>query len=469
MFKDYINSPIDPISIEYVNSIRRLNNEPDYSLTCLGVAMLKPRIENYKGVTGVYNRYQTKDACILDFVDRTHEENETPVFCYYRYTDSEFEQKVINDNLSEFKERNSISAFIKDKMEVECLVLYHETRNIVGIFVNANDIRLYHLLLSFFSLYYPSIFKEKPLSESELAFVSSLSNKSSTKFFENIRILIEPYRVEFKRLQIESFMKALHDDKIQAASEAVNNQKYTVEDAESRFSEAVRRWRELIVTLEGLKATESYDEAEKDFTDYISTSKDIYNLSFRDRSIYFCVKTLLNNYNENAWQVFSERGGIFDGEYGTRLSEPFNTTENRKLLLNNIFSEDPVFHVRMCGNYRLDVANYRSYCDSSYNYTDVDSTFENYMPNPHIRLHSCLGAYKDQLMNALVERNYIGAAELCVASAGSVNIDETTQTFRPFLGQLLNNKHKVLVDNEGNEYTPEEALAWLKENKNEAT
>jgi hypothetical protein len=135
--------------------------------------------------------------------------------------------------------------------------------------------------------------------------------------------------------------------------------------------------------------------------------------------------------------------------------------ENRKLLLDNIFSDDPKLMIKMCGNYRLSMRDCRVYTSSNYDYERADPMYKSCIPNPHLKLFDCLGGYKDKVMNAMLHRNYIGAIELCIASAGSVNLDETDQTFRPFLGWVLSSNEKILKTKGGVEMTPEEALVWL--------
>ena len=68
-------------------------------------------------------------------------------------------------------------------------------------------------------------------------------------------------------------------------------------------------------------------------------------------------------------------------------------------------------------------------------------------------------------MPALRDRNYISAIEICIASAGSINLDEVTQTFRPFLGWVLSSTDKIIQTKDGTAMTPEEALVWLIDNK----
>ena len=105
--------------------------------------------------------------------------------------------------------------------------------------------------------------------------------------------------------------------------------------------------------------------------------------------------------------------------------------------------------------------------DRGYDYLDADPVFRSYIPNPHLKLFGCLGGYEDRVIRALRDRNYIGAIEMCCASAGSVNLEETEQTFRPFLGWLLSSREKVLQRKDGVEMTREEALVYLKDKEKE--
>ena len=465
MFRELINKPIDPIPQAYIaNYLKRPMNEPDYSLTCFGIAMLKSRIENYGGITGIYHSTTERKDSLVDFYERVNTIDEYPLFCYYKYNKSdESDKDFIAEHLAEFKEKNSISAFIKDKSDNECLVLYHEQKNAVGIFINSSDIRLYHLLLSFMSLYYPSLFAEKPLTDQDYALIKSLSKKDRTVFHACVKEMVQPYIKEFRKLQLSGLIKQMHEGKIESALSNVNNQRMTVDNLEQRYGDAIARLRELIVTYEGLKATESFDDSEQELVEYLSENKAIHNLDFREHNLYFSVATILNNYNAESWEYLKARGSIYDGDYETRLLEAFNVMSNRKLLLDNIFSEDPLLSIKICGNYQIDLNSCRLYTSETYDYVQADPIYKGYLPNPHLKRFGCLGGYKDKVMNALLEGNYISAIELCIASAASVNLDETVQTFRPFIGWLLSSQEKVLVSKDGIEMTPEEALIWLSE------
>ncbi|MBP5423892.1 MAG: hypothetical protein J6Y78_15780 [Paludibacteraceae bacterium] len=467
MFRECITNPIEPISEEYARTLKRITNEPDYSLTCVGIAMLKSRIDSYQGIDGAYMSLGTKQDCVTDFIDRIKSVDGCPLFCYYRYAKEDCEKEAVAAQLSDFQEKKSISLFVENKMGFQCQVFYHEHMNAVGIFVNTADMRLYHVMLSFMSLYFPSLFADKPLTEDDYALIKSLSKKEKTDFFACIKKMTKDYSLEFRRVQLGSFMKQLHEAKIKNACNEVDLQRRQINTIERQLNDAVSALKNLIVIYEGMKATEQYDAPEEEMVEYIAENRSIHNLRFRNGNLYFSVSTLLNNYNTDAWTTFSNRGHIYDGNYDCRLTGAFANEKNRKILLDSIFSENPDLMIRMAGNYCLNFNNCSVSTDDCYDYVSADPMYTQYIPNPHLKRFACLGGYKDKVMRALRERNYIGAIELCIASAGSVNLDETTQTFRPFLGWVLTSNEKVLVTKDGKEFTPEEALVWLVDKEKE--
>jgi hypothetical protein len=278
-------------------------------------------------------------------------------------------------------------------------------------------------------------------------------------------------------MMLGELLKAMHETKITAAFNDVENQRTRIRELENVYTDAIRTLKTYIVIYEGMKATESFDKPEEDLIEYLSELKEIHNLSIHGNKLSFTVATLLNGYGADAYESFAKAGHIYDGEYthGGRhnicLLDVFKDRNNRKRLLNNIFSESPEYAIKMAGNYTLDLESCRVSCKGNLNYEAFDPIFKTYMPNPHIKIFECLGGYKDKVMKALQNRNYIMAIELCVASAGSVDLDETEQTFRPFIGWLMSTREKVLRRKDGVEMTPEEALVDIidKEKANETT
>lgn len=468
MFRELINKPIDPIPVEYTNSLHRLAYEPDFSLTCLGIAMLKHRVENYSGITGTYEYVNEEITCVNKAIEALNKYDGIPTFCYYTYNQLGNEEEIkslLKENGLVIKE--PIGALIKQKADIKCVAAYHEEKNFGVIFINSRDNRYYHLLISFLSLLLPNLFKERPLEDKDYNIIKALSKNEKSQFVEQIQEAIKEYLPEFRRMMLGTLIKAMHENKIRSAYEDTERYRNAIRDYEDRLAETVRELKQAIVIYEGLKITEHMEKPEEELVEYMAKNPDIHNLTIRDNTLYFTVATLLNNYNEQAWQTFKERGYIYDGEYSARLLDAFRVEDNRKLLLDSIFSETPEFAIKIAGNYQLNMYEQRLYCSSDYNYEEADPVFKDCLPNPHIKLFACLGGYKERVNQAIRTGNLVSAIELCCASAGSVNLDETEQTFRPFLGWLLSSQKKCLHRRDGVDMTPEEALVYLSEKEND--
>ena len=466
MFRDYINNPIDPIPVEYIKTLTRIYNEPDYSLTCLGIALLKPRMENYEGIGGTYENYSDESTCVDEFIERGKQNNDYPTFCYYMYNSGNNDEAKTRLKDAGYSVKENIGAFIKSKGNVDCLAVYNAEKNVAGIFINTRSIQYYHLIISFISLLFPNLFKVPLKKPEEYDIITSLSKTDKKIFVQKIQEAVAPYSLEFKRLMLSGMLKALHADKIDAALRDVNLQRSNIDIIQTQLSDAIKKLKDMIVTYEGLKVTESYDGPEEELVEYLSNNKMIYNMKIDGTKLSFCVATLLNNYNESAWETFNKRGYIYDGEYTDHrtkvdLLPAFKDKANRKILFNSIFVESPEFAVKIAGNYTVNLHDCRITARKDYDYEEASPIFSSYLPNPHLKLFSCLGGYEHRVIKALRDRNYIGAIEMCCASAGSVDLDETEQTFRPFLGWIMSSREKILRRKDGVDMTPEEALVYL--------
>lgn len=462
MFRDLIRKPIDPIPENYINSLNRLELEPDFSLTCLGIALLKPRVEDYKGIKGVYYSFNDENKCLENFLHQYKSNNDLN-FYYYKYAEETQDADEFNHKLTEagFEIKDTICALMKDKIGIRCVAAYRKDENCAVIFVNSSDLKIYHFLISFISLLFPSLFVDMPLRPEDYEVVKSLSKSSSAVFSEKISEAVQPYAIEFKKSMLFNLLKSMHESKILGAQQDIDNMRSRIDMIENEHAEAIKQLRRFIIVYEGMKATENLDEQEEELIEYLSKNKQIRNMEVQDDVLYFTVATLLNNYNADAWETFVKRGYILTENYHTSLLSVFTDKDNKKLLLNSIFSETPEFSVKICGNYSIDLTSCRVRTDKVFDYVGTDQIYKSYIPNPHLKLFACLGGYSNNIMKALKDRNFISAVELCCASAGSVNLDETEQTFKPFLGWILSSREKILRRKDGVDMTPEEALIYL--------
>ena len=470
MFRNLITAPINPIPQQYIDTIARLENEPDYSLTSLGIALLRPRIDPYAGIAGVWGSHDTEMNCVDDFIDNRYPyyKEGTPMLCYYKFNKESNEEEVIK-KLTDlgFVVKESIGTLAQQKSDVKCLAMFHPEENCAVIFVNSADAKVYHFLISVLSLLFPKLFADKPLTDEEKRdLLMTMTKTSDEAFIQAIQKFVKPYENEFRRLMLSSFLKSMHSRRIESAKRDMDNMREHSESCYQEYLNALASLKEKIALYEGYKIVDAAGEGEEEFVKYLSENKAIYGFAMQDNTFSFAVATYLSNYNPDAWKRFSQAGHIYDGAYGPNLEGTFGRKENRKKLLDQIFSESPIFTIKIAGNYKLNLSRCELSCNSGYNYERTDPIFKDYLPNPHIKNFSCLGDYKRRVTDLLRAGNYIGAIEMCCASAGSVNLDETANNFRPMLGWLLTSDRKVLhCIPTGEDMTPEEALEYIKANK----
>lgn len=467
MFRTLINNPIEPIPVEYTNTLNRLENEPDYALTCLGIALMKKRGE-YHGISGQYLNLNNLKEALDNFIGAIQVNTNRPFFGYYTYSEDsdDVEDKLNELETKGFKRKESIEKLVHDKASNTCYAFYHEEDNVAAVVINTRDTRLYHLLISFLPLYYPALFKDQPMQPEDYDIVKTLSKNDSGIFTNKIREVMKPYTEEFRRIQLTGLIRQMHEVKVSAAKYDVDNQRVAVDSLCEQYAQAVDTLKNLIVTYEGLKATEQSGENESELIEYLCSTKNITAINIEESTLSFIATSLLTGFSDDAWRSFDERGGIYDGEYRQRdynfeLRDVFKRQENRKKLLNSIFGENPEFSIKMCGYYSLNLHNYRAGTASNYDYVSKDPSLVDYMPNPHLDIHACLGGYRNRVPEAIRSGDLISAVDMCIASAGTVNLDETDITFRPFIGKLMASENKVLRRRDGVDMTPEEALIYL--------
>ena len=102
-------------------------------------------------------------------------------------------------------------------------------------------------------------------------------------------------------------------------------------------------------------------------------------------------------------------------------------------------------------------------------YRSSDRALRDCLANPHFKQHGCPGRNRDQIVQCLSQADIVSAIECCIAATGSVNIDETDITFRPFVQEILTSTQKIIRRRDGIDLTPAEALLWLTKKQGEET
>ena len=296
------------------------------------------------------------------------------------------------------------------------------------------------------------------LTDDEKKLCFSMTKRTSGDFESMIAKLVRQSGLEneLNEVLLKRFANVELERSIDETNNTLRVARAALEDNVAEYARLVQKVNDATIKYEALLARPKNESTE--LVDYFKRHKNLQLVNVSDGTIKFYVKTTADWFDLDFYRRASSNGSI----YRMTADPPFCKVEDRKLLMDAIFSDDPVFRIRLCAIYALntDVAVFR-------NYEYPEELTRQYLPNPHLQYHQCLGSYRDPIRTAIRNSNYIGAIEQCVASCQSINLAETGVTFIPFMKRLFatTKKEKVLIDKDGNEYNAKEALEKLKEQK----
>lgn len=451
MFRQSINL-IPPFTREIKNSVGVMQ-EMDSSLFMTAVVLLHKRVPNLK----VQSTITRTTIAGINF----NEVNFNPEIYSFHWFETSINPDellgTIKDKYDTVVSAQNIEKFINEKFGRKVYIRIFPKENTVCLFVDNMNMEIWHLLQSFMSKYF-EVFKEHPLDSDEIEFARSLTLKTSTSYINRLQTLAdsETFRDFALHIQLNGFERRLYERKLSAAKENVNACERSLENLMNQLRDITKKHLEAKIFFEGLAQITSAIEEKTELQEYLLANKNITDISVEENHIRFVVKTFLTPYHTDDWENMSRRGAIFSSLHGF-------TSEDAKLLLDAIFSEDHTLRLKVCGHVDLDYlyADVRS--NTNYDY----SRLKDYVPNAHLARHSCFGQNKPDIVAQLQQGDAIGAIECAINCVKHMNVNEISASFGPFLKSVMSCEGKCIVAEDGTEMTPREAIAYLKGNNNE--
>lgn len=365
-------------------------------------------------------------------------------------------------NKDKWTEKKDLQVFTDSFIRTARFFVNDETKHF-AVFANQESIRMYHLLTLLIPRYAPHLFKDSPRTtpeETEFLKAFTVSNGSVNR----INTYIAEYfaKPEYEETMIRSFVKTIRecmrDDIIRSQRMCVQTAQNSVNAAAKTYMDWCRKLSEENIRLNGLIAgTTAINEGE--LSDYLLSNRNVEIIGV-DRGILKAVcKGYLTQVDADTYDEYIRNESSFLNERVYGSLECFADKENRKLLLDALFSQKAKYKVRVCGYYKLS-ANSVNTEEHFY----FGPKYDNYIPNPHLDNFACLGNYLPLINDKMREFDIVGALDLCMASVSSMNICESV-TVQRFLSTLFNTPKKCIITDEGKAVTPKEALELLKKEK----
>ncbi len=348
--------------------------------------------------------------------------------------------------------------FLSEKLHTKIGLRIAPEENTVFIFTERFTNELYHAVQFLIPKFF-SIFETKPLTKEEKEFLLTLTVKDSAPYNKELTKIVrsQSFKKYLMTINVSQLEKRLFEKRIINAETELGSLEQKMKNALQMYKEACEESVIAKAALYGLKSMRDQQDEHTELQDYLINNKHISNLIVDEEMISFIVKTEFVPSHVDDWEIFSSRKEFFKGIKKGIISE-----EEAKLLLDAVYSEKRCLKIKMCGYFRMNY--FGSFVESrrNYNYAAADPSLENYIPNPHLNMHNCLGENQTFILEQLKAGDMIGAIECATICAQRVNLHENF-TFIPFLQSLLTTDKKYFVSPEGQDMDPFEAIEYLNE------
>ena len=359
--------------------------------------------------------------------------------------------------------------FFSQTMPAICFIR-PETKNVV-VFLCDLDIRTWHYLQLSVSVCLPWYFSDENKMQPDTLdhqLARSLKEKNHNLYIELLTKMAEQYdfrQIKIRRL-LQGFEQRYEKEACDRTASEIEDCIYRIDRINDDLRNCLTKKEELEIRLLGLQnKINSGEDDDSEIMDFFMCNKGLELESVTDRHMRFVVKDYLDIYDEeNAEVTINNENSLIYRINGRDISDII-PHDDMKMLMEAIFI-DQTLRIKFCARYDFDLGGRVSAISGGD--TGYDDTYGEYMPNPHIYFHSCLGSYQKLINECLVSRDYIGAISQCIASAKSLNFSDPT-VLQEFVRCIYgiettyggaNNKCIELPD--GNVVKPKKAIEWLK-------
>lgn len=482
MFFNKINSPFpfaNNDDFEFLGGLIAHSNAGgveeiyDKSLFVTAATLLHNRIENtknrliLKSYYGNWSKSTAETHTAKEFINVFSDFTTENVFMVMPCTNdfySVFVEKAQHEFPAKgFREVKDIHEFFKDS-GIELSVFMNEELKSTIVVGVLRTTREYHCMQCLIPRYLPWYFKDKPFNDKEMTVLKSLKDENGYELYKKTIQEIHD-KLDIENWKIEKYLtgisKQIYENQIITQRERLEGLSQKKEDYLRYLEICITDIKNTLTMLSGLERKKS-DSCDDEIKDYFKANKNLHLVKVTGSAIHFLATSYLCNYDPDSYECVSENE---DSYWYREIQDGEITNEDFKLLTDAIFIDEEI-KVRMVAAYILDISSNIVNTEGHYHF---DGKYDSdYMPNPHINVHDCLGNYSQILDKLLNENDYIMALEQCVASCGSLNLMEDV-TAQYFIQDLTSESSmaKPLELPDGTLVNAKEAIEWLKERDNE--
>lgn len=360
---------------------------------------------------------------------------------------------------------DKVEAFFRKSFPALCYINPHN-KNVV-FFVDDLDVKKLHYLQTAIPPALPWYFNpQNGASDLELELIRSLKEDSAEKYLSCLNRLAVQY--DLRSGLIKSRLSGFEHSCERAACEKLKDKISRITDEikqnNAKIAKFLRTKDDLCIELLGLQAKISQDSENSELMEYFLCNRQLHLGSVTQERLTFYVGSYASYFDkEIAERVLNNKKSFVYSQYASDHSSAFRP-EQAEALLRAVFLDETI-KLRVSAAYSLELRE----AVSPVQHANFPRELSDFMPNPHINRYGCMGSYTTIINEMLLEHNYVGALEQCVASCKSLNWSDST-VMQEFIFQLygaIAGKSNIRCFElpDGSVISPWEAVEWVCEQK----
>ena len=316
---------------------------------------------------------------------------------------------------------DKVEAFFRKTFSV-CCFINPETKNVV-LFVDSMDIRKCHYLQCGILAFLPWYFDpEKGVSEQEMELIKSLREKTSEKYERCIAEIASKYN--FRELRIKKLLTGFEtkyeEAEVRRVENTIDDLIRKINDYNDAIGDYLRQKADYEIRRAGLQKKIAEGSESSEIMEYFLCNKNLVLENISDTTMTFSTIGYITYYDEEEAENVIYNHDSYVYRPNGRGCNNIIPAEDMEMLMKAIFL-DQTLKMRFCSSYSFNLrGNVRA--NERHDYSSIE--FRECTPNTHIDRYHCMGNYERVINEMLMEHNYIGAIEQCMASTVSLNFSD---------------------------------------------
>lgn len=316
---------------------------------------------------------------------------------------------------------DKVEAFFRRTFSVCCFV--NQERKSVIIFVDNMDIRKYHYLQCGIPAFMPWYFDaEKSVSEKEKALIMSLREKTSEKYERCLAEIASTYN--FREFRIKKLLSGFETRCEEAEINRVEREIAGLIRKINEYNSAIGRFladkSSYETRMAGLQKRVADASKSNEIMEYFLCNKNLILEKSYDTMLTFSTIGYITYFDEDeAENVIDNPNSYIYNPSGRDCNNIIPATD-MKMLMSAIFLKRTL-KMKFCSSYTFNL-NGNVIANKEHDYSAIE--FNDCTPNTHIDRYGCMGDYTRIINELLMDRNYIGAIDQCIASTVSLNFSD---------------------------------------------